>query len=430
MRTTESALVIGMLVAGSQGILGQVQVDLPKEDLPLTARFEEVFEIGEGSEAWQQLTEVMGVGFDRAGNLYIGDRSDTRGGLRVLIVNPGGDLVTDIGRAGRGPGELRGADQMVTLTRGGVVIHDQFPPPGMFHLYAVDGEYLRTVSGIADSIDATTGHRLRHSRWYSQDVSAPESILMRTWVIYTGGESPSGAPMSAWRQGPRILQRLSLEADQVLVEDVVRGWIPSDALRWREREIGGDVIQEGAPELSPKFLYAGLPNGGAAYSDSSGYAIKVADQNGEVQRELRRTLATRRVDEAAKNGYRSFWDHIWLAGGERATAPDMSSEEFYPEVPIVDELMATWEGTLWVRRVPAGGYPWPETANLPLEAIRMREPGPIDVLTADGRYLGTFPAEEAAMPAAFGPDGLVAFVELDEYHVPTVTVRRLPSEIR
>ena len=56
--------------------------------------------------------------------------------------------------------------------------------------------------------------------------------------------------------------------------------------------------------------------------------------------------------------------------------------------------------------------------------------GPIDLLTADGRYLGTLRADATSMPSAFGPDGLVAFVERDELDVPTVVVKRLPTEVR
>ena len=51
--------------------------------------------------------------------------------------------------------------------------------------------------------------------------------------------------------------------------------------------------------------------------------------------------------------------------------------------------------------------------------------GPIDVLTIDGGYVGTYPAGALQMPAAFGPDGLVAFIETDELDVETVVVRRL-----
>ena len=34
------------------------------------------------------------------------------------------------------------------------------------------------------------------------------------------------------------------------------------------------------------------------------------------------------------------------------------------------------------------------------------------------------------MPDAFGPDGLVAFIETDEFYVPVITVRRLSQRVR
>lgn len=34
------------------------------------------------------------------------------------------------------------------------------------------------------------------------------------------------------------------------------------------------------------------------------------------------------------------------------------------------------------------------------------------------------------MPAAFGPEGLVAFIETDELGVDAVVVKRLPPEVR
>ena len=56
--------------------------------------------------------------------------------------------------------------------------------------------------------------------------------------------------------------------------------------------------------------------------------------------------------------------------------------------------------------------------------------GPIDVVTADGEYVGTYSTDATAMPDAFGPDGLAAFIELDEFDVAGVVVRKLPTEVR
>ena len=65
---------------------------------------------------------------------------------------------------------------------------------------------------------------------------------------------------------------------------------------------------------------------------------------------------------------------------------------------------------------------------------RAEEPGddagPIDVLTPDGGYMGTYPAGAVALPDAFGPDGLAAFIEKDEMDVETVVVKRLRRSAR
>ena len=52
------------------------------------------------------------------------------------------------------------------------------------------------------------------------------------------------------------------------------------------------------------------------------------------------------------------------------------------------------------------------------------------MLKPDGTYVGTLPAGQIKMPDAFGPDGLAAFIETDEFDVPVITVRRLPQQIR
>lgn len=80
------------------------------------------------------------------------------------------------------------------------------------------------------------------------------------------------------------------------------------------------------------------------------------------------------------------------------------------EVPVVLDLRTTWEGRIWVRR----------------RAESLVDDGPIDVLTTDGRYLGSYPGD-TAMPAAFGPGGLLAFVERHGLGVNTVVVKRVAA---
>lgn len=82
---------------------------------------------------------------------------------------------------------------------------------------------------------------------------------------------------------------------------------------------------------------------------------------------------------------------------------------FFTEVPVIRDLHTSWNGMIWVQR-------------------RGEEPtsdGPIDVLDMAGRYVGSYRTGATEIPDAFGPDGLVAFIEWNELDVETVVVRRL-----
>ena len=72
------------------------------------------------------------------------------------------------------------------------------------------------------------------------------------------------------------------------------------------------------------------------------------------------------------------------------------------------DMRTTWESEIWVRR----------------RGEDLLGDGPIDVLTADGRYLGSYPGD-TAMPTAFDPGGLLAFVERDEVGLNRVVEKRV-----
>ena len=108
----------------------------------------------------------------------------------------------------------------------------------------------------------------------------------------------------------------------------------------------------------------------------------------------------------------------------------IATMEFADEVPLVDDLLTAWDGTIWIRRMPESGFPADGSANpgghnlhRVLQTNQMNKPAAaIDLLDPGGQYLGTIPATQARWPAAMGPDGLVAFVEVDEFDVPVVLV--------
>ena len=206
----------------------------------------------------------------------------------------------------------------------------------------------------------------------------------------------------------RPVYRLILTGDEAAVDTVIRAWKPP-----------------GDPDaFVPVLAAAALPDGGLVYTDSSAYAIKVATPDGDLTRVLTRPFPpepvtdrmrdeeiARRVEESEERSARG--DAFADAFAELARRR-IASMEFHHEVPVVRRLETSWDGTIWVQR--RGGEPGGD--------------GPIDLLSPDGRYIGTLAADATAMPSAIGPNGLVAFIERDELDVSRVVVKRLPAEIR
>ena len=177
-----------------------------------------------------------------------------------------------------------------------------------------------------------------------------------------------------------------------------------------------------------------LPDGTIAWSDSTAYAVRLTDPAGRVVDVLRRPFAPEAVTDRIRKEVidRELRRHDELEESpDVAGAPELLAgyfadmvkarreairkREFHPEIQVVRGVRATWDGALWIQ--PRGDRPWDDT-------------GPIDVFGAKREYVGTFAEEDMAMPAAFGPDGLVVFWEFDELDVPTLVVKRLLAEVR
>jgi hypothetical protein len=77
-------------------------------------------------------------------------------------------------------------------------------------------------------------------------------------------------------------------------------------------------------------------------------------------------------------------------------------------IPVLSGFYADPSGRMWVQRSPreVGGI------------------GPIDLIGADGRYIGTITGER--LPAAVSVSGRAAYIERDDMDVEKVVVKRLP----
>ena len=390
------AVALAVSVAAPSG--RQEIVELPAEDRVLDSAFEEVYRIGSfGGEEWETFGNVAGMGFDQAGNLYVMDSQASR----IVVVDREGAFVRAFGGPGEGPGEFGEGSPALAVGRDGRVVAYETMRRA-FQIFGADGAFQRSVR--AGGAGFAIVQRLQ--------VMPEGGVLVGGEVITMSGSG--GGETSAHR---RFVERFLLDGDEAARDTVAEAWRP---------EPGSD----GRLALTPGLHAGALPEG-VAFSDSSAYAIKIATVDGRVSRVLTRPFRpapmTDRIREAERSRRMAevggLEDDAERSGGDRGATigamaqylrQAMERMEFYSEFPVVGGLRTSWDGMIWVRRNGA----------LPGES------GPIDVLGPEGRYVGSFSADAIAMPDAFGPDGLVAFGEADEFDVPVVVVRRLPPEVR
>lgn len=387
---TGSALgACAIVLAGVPPLGAQEVIELPAEDRWLDADFEEVYRVGSmQGDRWDTFGRVGAVAFDAAGNLYVVDTQ----AAGISVVDLQGNLVRRFGRVGEGPGEFDGdAAPMLDLT----ILDDRRiavfdAGRRAFVLFGPEGDFERTVPFGGAYWVIIPG---------LQADPAAES------VISTGAVRHFDAPEFSHRP----VMRYGLSGDEVLHDTVAMAWKPP-----------------GDPEAFAPVLRAGvLPGGGVAFTDSSGYAIKITAAEGGVERVLTRPFRPVPVTDGLKAAYLERELEALQGSGERASDAmqqamvdfrrgQLEAMEYYHEVPVVRSLRTSPQGTIWVRRT--GDEPDGD--------------GPIDLITADGRYLGSFALGATDLPSAFGPDGLVAFVERNDLDVQTVVVRRLPRGLR
>ena len=366
----------------------------------------EVYRIGSTDAVadWELLNEIRGAGFDDTGNLYFLNSPH-----RVVAVDPAGNFRGQLGRSGGGPGEFGNPRQLDVLPGGRVVVTDVRRLA--FHIFGPEDTFERMV---------------RMEIIPDPNVFPDIYYLGRAEVF---GAHPARNGAAIFSDGIRKIMRTDLSSDEARIETFVEAWAPPGT----EMKTGSlaEVTSGGLWGFVPPLIFDALPGGGIAFADSSAYAIKVTGPSGDVVRILRRPVAPQPVTNRLKQAEidrqlaelsRDADPRVDIAPTAQAMlsvfrsgrAQAIEQMQFLPEVPVLHALRTTWEGNLWVQR--RGEEP---DLNL----------GPIDVLTPDGRYIGTLDGR-MRMPDEFGPDGLVAFIEKDEFDVPVIEVKRLPPGIR
>ncbi len=363
----------------------------PAEDIPLNAVTEEVFTVGSVTgDAWDTFGELATVAFDAASNLHILDGQ----AQRIYMVGPDGSLLRTVGGPGEGPGELNEAGRLIVARDGSYTV----TAFGRIDRFAPGGEFVERVT-----LDPfTTGQIIAN-------MALPDGRLVTATIL--GGDDEDEEEAESSR--PIYLFPLDGTEPQLLYT----AWdLPEDET---DSEFTGEVMRIGAGRaFEPGLYYDLLTDGRLALVDSIGYRVKLIGLDGSVTATIERPIAPLAVDdairEAARERFRQF--NADLLEGlarldlnfrvEREGAEELA---FADEVPVIGGLEVDWEDRIWLERRDSTGGP----------------DGPIDIVTPEGDYIGTLPPDGLRTPAAFGPDGLMAFIDRDEFDVPTVRVVRL-----
>lgn len=407
-----------------QAAAAQQSVEMPRRDRGLEPSLEEVFRVGTfDGDDWETFGEIRQVAFDGAGNLYILDAQTSR----FVIVDRNGDFVRMWGQAGEGPGEWRSAVGAAVFRDGTVAIADM--GHGSFQIFDAQGELLGTAP-LRDGAVTRVGQIQPDPRGGALFNGGGRTMMSMSFEGGPGAgrpELPEGRPIERVTLGDNPAKSVFYNAWEAPRDDAP------------QVSAGGGIrinMMAGPPIFAPGLHAAALPDGGMAVVDSSAYAVKILDPNGRVVRRVTRPISPTEVTERIqRNEIQRQLDQLESGEGPRmrivtddgsggrevpqAQVQEMMRQRiegrgFYPEIAVTRSLTAGWDGLLWLER----------------SQVNPDDAGPVDLFTATGEYRGTLAADGPGVPDAFGPDGLVAYIERDELDVPTVVVRRLPRELR
>lgn len=384
---------------------------------------EEVYAVG-GFDApeWATFGGVDQLGFDGEGNLYILDQQTAS----VTVVSPEGDFLRTIGTRGEGPGEIGNASGMAVFPDGRVAISD-LGKRGIV-VYDARGEWLGNVAVDLAEEGLPAGDMTVH----------PSGMILSAQAMRIRMQGEGDVNVTMGEPDSRPVRLYGID-EGVEGYEVVGAWNPPPPPEGDESTLeGGDggnrimIRMSRLQAFEPGLHTAVLPDGRVAVVDSTAYRIELYTAEGEpagvLERPVPPTPVTERIQDRERE--RRMAEAAEASGGRvtvigpggggggfdqaqmrRMMEDRVANMAFFPEVPVVEEMKADWEGRLWVQR--SSGMPG--------------EPGVTDLVTPDGTYLGSLPADGLRIPQAFGPDGLVAVRELDDYDVATVRVLRVPT---
>lgn len=384
----------------------------------------EVFAVGGfDAPAWATFGEIGDLGFDADGNLYIFDPQVAE----ITVVSPDGALLRTFGGRGDGPGEIGQPLAMTVLPDGKVAISD-LGKRGLV-LFDSNGEWIENV--VLDmSAEGLPGPDM---------MAHPDGGVLSAQPLRMSMNQPAdGEPDAIDEPQTRPIFAYPGAADGPEPFELHGAWLPPAP------EEGGTTLEAGGngnrvsfrmaalQAFEPQLQVAVLPDGRVAVVDSTAYRVELFDLSGTQVDEWTRPIEIAPVTDAIRamekerrlaelQGEGTGGIRLMGGGGgisfdqaqvQEAMRERIEQMSFYPEIPVVVELAADRLGRLWVER----------------SGERPGEDGPVDLLSRDGEYLGSLPAGTLGIPEAFGPRGLIAVRETDEFDVATIRVLELSTD--
>ena len=424
-----------LLLTVPLGVSAQQRIMLPAQDKVLADKPAVQFSIGqEDGESWELLSGVRQVAFDAGENLYVLDANN----YRVLVFDPNGKYLRQIGKQGGGPGELMVPMSLAISNDNRVVIGDL--GRRVLSVFKTDGTFVKNVpfdqglmmgGGSAGSALQTHPQGGVIGLATTMRIGGPDGRMS----MRGGGAAPSVVASQAGRNRSSKVAWWDLRTDAS--KELYEIKLPDLTPKIDEQGGSGGQVQTRVmimqPVFSPPNTFGVLPDASFALLHEAAYRIEVVGANGKVERVLERPIAPKKVTEADKkiamerrkeNASRGtgriFMTNInGTSSVSTARPPGMTEQSveemmrdatFLEVIPVLQRLQTDPQGRIWVQRT----------------APDQKSRGPIDILTGDGRYVGTVTGMWT--PSAVSKSGRAAYIEPDEeLGVERVVVRRIPA---
>jgi hypothetical protein len=396
-------------------VSAQQTVALPRADRALAGAPTPLFTVGkEEGETWETFSGVIAVDFDAQDNLYVLDSQNQR----VVVFGPDGRFVRLVGGRGGGPGEFQ-FPMALAVTPRGIVVADA--GHRAYITFSPEGQPLSRAPLPQGQIMPIV--QLRGHPTSGVVVVVPQSMDMEKLAE----QARAGGTIRMDMGSRMFIESHPLTdsgATTRLFEHVV---IAPDA---EELDVDAGPMRISMPMplmFAPGLHWDVLPDGGIAVANTADYAATIVSPSGSIVRTITRPFTPRAVTRADEDWARANQSRVMEEAGARGAAMPagaatmmqelmkqrIESMRFAPVMPVLAGLRAEHGGRLWLLRTAAN-----------VDA----QPGPIDIVASDGRYIGTVPGE--ALPAAFSRSGRVAYIETDDLGVERVVVKQLPAAWR